>query len=71
VLQTLFPIETHRLRLRPYEPDDLDEFVAIHAHPNVVRYLYSSWRTSSSTRVAHGSSAVTTAGRDECRLVLP
>jgi len=29
------PIETQRLRLRPLEPGDLDEFVALHAEPEV------------------------------------
>ncbi len=40
MLQAAFPIDTERLRLRPYEPGDLDDFVAIHADPEVVRYLY-------------------------------
>ena len=41
----LFPIETERLRLRPFEPGDLDGFVAMHAHPDVPRYLYWGVRT--------------------------
>ena len=36
----LFPIETERLRLRPFEPGDIDAFVAMHTHPDVPRYLY-------------------------------
>ena len=36
----MFPIETERLRLRPYEDGDIDDFVAIHTHPDVPRYLY-------------------------------
>jgi len=40
MLRTLFPIETERLRLRPYEPGDLDDFVAINVRPDVVRFLY-------------------------------
>ena len=43
MLRTLFPIETERLRL--YEPGDLDDFVAVHSHPDVVRYLYWGVRT--------------------------
>jgi RimJ/RimL family protein N-acetyltransferase len=41
----LFPIETERLRLRPFERDDLDELVPIHGHADVVRYLYWDVRT--------------------------
>jgi RimJ/RimL family protein N-acetyltransferase len=40
VLRALFPIETERLRLRPFDPGDIDGFVAIHTHPDVPRYLY-------------------------------
>jgi RimJ/RimL family protein N-acetyltransferase len=45
VLRRLFPIETERLRLRPFERGDLDELVPIHGHPDVVRYLYWDVRT--------------------------
>ena len=38
-------IETERLRLRPYEPGDIDRFVAIQTHPDVPRYLYWGVRT--------------------------
>jgi RimJ/RimL family protein N-acetyltransferase len=34
-----YPIATERLHLRPFAPDDLDALVAIHADPDVVRYL--------------------------------
>jgi RimJ/RimL family protein N-acetyltransferase len=40
MLRPNFPIETERLLLRPYRADDLDAFCAIHAYPDVVRYLY-------------------------------
>jgi RimJ/RimL family protein N-acetyltransferase len=40
VARSLFPIETERLRLRPYEHGDMDAFVAMHSHPDVSRYLY-------------------------------
>jgi RimJ/RimL family protein N-acetyltransferase len=40
VARSLFPIETERLRLRPYQRGDLDAFVAMHSHPDVPRYLY-------------------------------
>lgn len=32
-------IETRRLLLRPMEPDDLDEFAALHADPEVTRFV--------------------------------
>jgi RimJ/RimL family protein N-acetyltransferase len=32
-------IETRRLRLRPMEPSDLDEFAALHADPEVTRFI--------------------------------
>jgi RimJ/RimL family protein N-acetyltransferase len=32
-------IETERLRLRPLTMDDLDEFVALHAEPDVSRFM--------------------------------
>jgi RimJ/RimL family protein N-acetyltransferase len=41
----MFPIETERLRLRPFEAGDIDDFVAIHTHPDVPRYLYWGIRT--------------------------
>jgi RimJ/RimL family protein N-acetyltransferase len=43
--RALFPIETERLRLRPFEAGDIDDFVAIHTHPDVPRYLYWGVRT--------------------------
>lgn len=32
-------LETERLKLRPFRPDDLDEFAAMCADPEVMRYL--------------------------------
>ena len=40
MLEPTYPIITPRLDLRPYEAADLDELHAMHAHPEVVRYLY-------------------------------
>ena len=34
------PIETERLRLRPYRPDDLDALYAIQSRPDVSRFIY-------------------------------
>jgi RimJ/RimL family protein N-acetyltransferase len=40
MLRPHYPIETERLLLRPYRADDLDAFHAMHAYPDMVRYLY-------------------------------
>lgn len=40
MLQPHYPIETERLLLRPFRADDVEAFHAIHAYPEVVRYLY-------------------------------
>jgi RimJ/RimL family protein N-acetyltransferase len=40
VLQPTYPIKTARLILRPFTKNDLAAFHAIHAHPDVTRYLY-------------------------------
>ena len=45
MVRTLFPIETERLRLRPLEHGDLDGYLAIHADPEVARFLYWGVRT--------------------------
>jgi RimJ/RimL family protein N-acetyltransferase len=44
------PIETARLRLRPFEPRDLDDLHAIQSLPEVVRYLYWDVRTRDDVR---------------------
>ena len=46
-----YPIATERLLLRPFAPDDLDGLVAIHADPDVVRYLYWDVRDRDELRV--------------------
>ncbi len=35
-----YPIETERLRLRPFRAEDLDALYAIQSRPDVARYLY-------------------------------
>ena len=40
MLQASYPIQTARLTLRPFCPDDLDDLYAIHSLPEVARYLY-------------------------------
>ncbi len=39
-----YPIETERLLLRPYRPDDFDTLLAIESRADVNRYLYSEPR---------------------------
>lgn len=36
----VYPIETARLRLRPFTMDDLPAVIALYADPTVLRYLY-------------------------------
>jgi RimJ/RimL family protein N-acetyltransferase len=45
VLSVAAPIETRRLRLRPFAMGDLDGLAAIQALPEVARYLYWEPRT--------------------------
>jgi RimJ/RimL family protein N-acetyltransferase len=40
MLRPAYPIATERLRLRPFEPRDLDALTAVHGDPEVTRYLY-------------------------------
>jgi RimJ/RimL family protein N-acetyltransferase len=42
VLRPTYPIETARLLLRPFTPDDFDDLLDIQSRPDVARYLY--WR---------------------------
>ena len=51
MLRPSFPIETERLLLRPFRADDLDAFCAIHASPDVVRYLYFDTPTREAARI--------------------
>lgn len=50
MLRPTFPIETDRLRLRPYRMDDLDALHAIQSDASVVRYLYREVRTRDAVR---------------------
>ena len=45
-----WPLETERLRLRPFESGDLDALHAIHSDESVVRWLYNDVRTPEETR---------------------
>lgn len=44
-------IETERLRLRPMEMSDLDEFVALHADPEVTEFIRPLDRTAAEERL--------------------
>ena len=45
-----WPLETERLRLRPFEPGDLEALFAIQANESVGRWLYNDPRTLEETR---------------------
>ena len=45
-----FPIQTERLLLRPFEPGDFDELLAVESRAEVVRFLYHEPRTPEETR---------------------
>jgi RimJ/RimL family protein N-acetyltransferase len=44
-------LETERLLLRPISTEDLDEFVALHADPEVTRYISSFDRAAAEERL--------------------
>ena len=45
-----WPLETERLTLRPYEPDDLDDLYALQSDPEGARWLYNEPRTLEQTK---------------------
>lgn len=49
-------IETERLRLRPIEPGDLDEFVALHADPKVTQFVRPLDRDAATERLEQDAS---------------
>jgi RimJ/RimL family protein N-acetyltransferase len=44
-------IKTQRLRLRPFEPGDLDDFVALHADPEVTQFVRPLDREAAAERL--------------------
>lgn len=46
------PVETARLTLRPFTPDDLDDLYAYHSRPGVARYLHWEARDLTQARQA-------------------
>jgi RimJ/RimL family protein N-acetyltransferase len=66
VLEPTYPIETERLRLRPFAASDLEALYAMHSRLDVVRYLYWGPRTETEVRATlerkAGETAITTEG---------
>lgn len=52
MLRPTYPIETARLRLRPFTLDDLDALYAIQSRADVARYLYWGPRSRDEVRAA-------------------
>jgi RimJ/RimL family protein N-acetyltransferase len=51
-LHPVYPLRTERLELRPHRMDDLDDLIAFHSDPDVVRYVPWPVRDREQTRVA-------------------
>jgi RimJ/RimL family protein N-acetyltransferase len=47
-----YPVRTERLDLRPHREDDLDDMLAFHSRPDVVRYVPWPVRNREQTRAA-------------------
>jgi RimJ/RimL family protein N-acetyltransferase len=60
-----YPIETERLRLRPFSEDDLDAVFSYQSRPDVVRYLYWEPRTRQEVRGALATKIESRAIRSE------
>jgi RimJ/RimL family protein N-acetyltransferase len=60
-----YPIETERLLLRPYRPDDFDALLAIESRADVNRYLYSEPRDPDEVRAILARKVGQTALADE------
>ncbi len=51
-LHPSYPIRTERLDLRPHRMEDLDDLLAFHSDPDVVRYVPWPVRDREQTRTA-------------------
>jgi RimJ/RimL family protein N-acetyltransferase len=73
VLSPDYPIATERLVLRPFVEADASAFAAIHAQPDVVRYLYSETRSDEEAaeivRARVGATTIAAEG-DQLNIVL-
>jgi RimJ/RimL family protein N-acetyltransferase len=59
------PLETERLILRPFTPDDFDALLAMHSRPDVARYLYWEPRTVDEVRTVLEKKVASRAIRSE------
>jgi RimJ/RimL family protein N-acetyltransferase len=64
-LKPSYPIETERLVLRPFVPEDFDGLFAIHSRPDVARYLYWGPRDEQDVREVLAQKAGRSAPRTE------
>jgi RimJ/RimL family protein N-acetyltransferase len=66
VLEPAYPLETERLLLRPFAPDDFDALFDMHSRADVARYLYWDARNKDEVRTVLakkvGSRAIHTEG---------
>jgi RimJ/RimL family protein N-acetyltransferase len=65
VVDLTYPLETERLVLRPFTPDDFDALFAYQSRPDVTRYLYWGPRTEDEVRDALEKKLASTAIRAE------
>jgi RimJ/RimL family protein N-acetyltransferase len=49
-LHPTYPLETDRLLLRPFTPEDFDALFALHSRQEIARYLYWEARTEAEVR---------------------
>ena len=67
----IYPIETARLNLRPFEERDIDDLFEYHAQPEVARFLYWNARSRSETeKVLKKRMLTTTLSQEDKSLVL-
>jgi RimJ/RimL family protein N-acetyltransferase len=65
VLEPGYPLETERLRLRPFAPTDFDALFAMQSRDDVARYLYWGARSRAEVRDALEKKIASTAIRAE------
>ena len=63
--EVVTPLETERLLLRPFTPDDFDALFAMHSRPDVARYLYWAARTEAEVRATLEKKVASRAIRSE------
>jgi RimJ/RimL family protein N-acetyltransferase len=65
VFKVTGPLETERLLLRPFTPDDFDALLAMHSRPDVARYLYWEPRSEAEVRTTLEKKVASRAIRSE------